>query len=801
MHLCRLLTKLGLVFLALLFNLAPAAANTQPLKLADADDQTLSLTPYLEVLEDPTAMLTLSDVRSPTQAPQFAAQPSTSEALSFGFTRSAYWFRLTLHNPTDAPQKRMLEVANYALSYVDFYQPDNDTATRYRETKTGSALPFSSRAIKNRYFVFPVTVPADSQQVVYLRVQALDGLLVPAKLWSEPEFYAYSKHDYLGQSVYYGMVIAMVLFNLLLYIVLRDSMFLLYVCFESVFALALASFGGLAHEFLWPQATSWANVAHFVGWSGMALPLLLFVKGMMKKCIQNTLWNTCFNFIIAGNLLAIMGMLAAVGPFFTFSISLHSIGSLLFFGSVFYGMKCRNRPAYFLFISFSWLFIGGLMTIARGLGLLPSNFLTINGMQIGSALEMITLALALADRFNQIRQEKTSDQLRLLESEQALVKSLYENSVAQAKAFEAQSLATQLQSEALLVKAQTEVQQAHNAALQVQAELARKETEYAQTQLQQADKMASLGQLVASVTHEINTPIGAISSSGQSITEALSDAIAQLPPLLRQLDTATSHLLVELLLQANRPKAAISSREERAIIKRATEQLEAAGLDHARQKASFLLGFQAQDGIDKFLPLLQHPLAVPIQQAASNLSIAMSSARNVNVAVERVAKIVKALKSFSHFNIGTEKIEANLTEGMDTVLTIYQGQTRVGVEVVRNYEDMPTLNCYPDELNQVWTNLIHNALQAMNYEGVLTIGIRREGDNAVVSVGDSGCGIPEEIRSKIFDVFFTTKPAGVGSGLGLDIVKKIIEKHHGRIELESEEGMGTTFTVTLPYSA
>ena len=120
---------------------------------------------------------------------------------------------------------------------------------------------------------------------------------------------------------------------------------------------------------------------------------------------------------------------------------------------------------------------------------------------------------------------------------------------------------------------------------------------------------------------------------------------------------------------------------------------------------------------------------------------------------------------------------------------------------MRQYEEIPAISCLPDELNQVWTNLIHNALQAMNHEGTLTLGIRRIGDEAVVSVGDTGAGIPEAIRDKIFNIFFTTKPVGEGSGLGLDIVKKIIEKHHGRIDFKSEIGVGTTFFVYLPYTA
>jgi signal transduction histidine kinase len=105
--------------------------------------------------------------------------------------------------------------------------------------------------------------------------------------------------------------------------------------------------------------------------------------------------------------------------------------------------------------------------------------------------------------------------------------------------------------------------------------------------------------------------------------------------------------------------------------------------------------------------------------------------------------------------------------------------------------------CYPDELNQLWTNLIHNALQAMNHEGELLIDIDLEGDFIVIKITDSGCGIPDEIKPQIFEPFFTTKPAGEGSGLGLDIVKKIVSKHDGHISVDSCPGK-TTFTVCLP---
>jgi len=321
-----------------------------------------------------------------------------------------------------------------------------------------------------------------------------------------------------------------------------------------------------------------------------------------------------------------------------------------------------------------------------------------------------------------------------------------------------------------------------------------------QTQLIQSEKMASLGQLVASVAHEINTPIGAVKSSGRSIADALEQTLEDLPRLFDILEHEHRRLFMKLISHTKGQTDVLSTREERAITREATRQLEEAGINEARHKASSLVQLRAQSSLGEYLPLLRHAEGDFILSTANGVATIVNSTHNINTAVDRVAKIVFALKSFSRINLSGEMIDADLHEGLETVLTIYHSQIRQGTELVRHYEKIAPLRCLPDELNQVWTNLIHNALQAMKHQGTLTVGIRRAGDEAVVSIGDSGCGISEAIRGKIFDAFFTTKPAGEGSGLGLDIVRKIVDKHNGRIDVQSEVGVGTTFLVHLPYA-
>jgi signal transduction histidine kinase len=333
-----------------------------------------------------------------------------------------------------------------------------------------------------------------------------------------------------------------------------------------------------------------------------------------------------------------------------------------------------------------------------------------------------------------------------------------------------------------------------------QAAQALAERNQAEAHLVHSEKMAALGQLIAGVAHEINTPIGAIKSSGRNISEALESALVGLPTLLDILDGEHRKRFSDLVATAVQPKDVLSTREERAIVREVTARLEAMGIDQARHRGGLLVQLQAHGDLDAMLPLLQHEAVDRILDTAYGIATITTNAGNINTAVDRVAKIIFALKSFSRFGGLQVWTESDLKEGLETVLTIYQNQIKHGTELVRSYDELPPVRCLPDEINQVWTNLVHNALQAMDHKGTLTVGLRREGEFALVSVGDTGCGIPEEHRARIFDAFFTTKAAGEGTGLGLDIVRKIVEKHGGRIFVESEVGVGSTFTVRLPIA-
>jgi C4-dicarboxylate-specific signal transduction histidine kinase len=341
---------------------------------------------------------------------------------------------------------------------------------------------------------------------------------------------------------------------------------------------------------------------------------------------------------------------------------------------------------------------------------------------------------------------------------------------------------------------------AESALSQKNTELAHtlEELKRTQQELIQSEKMAALGQLIAGVAHEINSPLGAIRSSVQNIADFWGRQLQHLPIFFQQLSPERLQDFFALLHKSSQETDTLSSKEKRQLKKLLQRQLELEEIDNADSIACTLLDIGICHNVEPFLPLLKDSTSPNILQIAYEFATVQKSTKNIATATDRAAKIVFALKNYSHYEQSGSKAIANITDGIETVLTLYHYQIKHGVEVVRNYgNDLPSVLCYPDELNQVWTNLLHNALQAMGNKGVLKIDVKPE-DNAIsVSITDSGQGIPPEIMPRIFEPFFTTKPPGEGSGLGLDIVHKIIEKHQGKMQVESVPGQ-TKFTVLLP---
>ncbi|MFB8789244.1 MAG: AAA family ATPase [Potamolinea sp.] len=318
-----------------------------------------------------------------------------------------------------------------------------------------------------------------------------------------------------------------------------------------------------------------------------------------------------------------------------------------------------------------------------------------------------------------------------------------------------------------------------------------------QDELIHSEKMAALGQLVAGVAHEINTPLGAIRSSIGYVSDFLAQNLNRLPLFFQKLSPERQQQFLEMLERSQQNSLTVSGRERRQLRKAIASQLQAQGIAEADTFANLLLDLGISDSLEPYISLFQDPECEEFLKTLRQFVRLQESTRDINTASERAAKIVFALKTYARFDQSGETIEANIVEGIEAVLTLYQNQLKQGVKVIRNYQELPSVPCYFDELNQVWTNLIHNSLQAMDNRGTLTVETKQENGCLSVSITDSGQGIPEEIQEKIFQPFFTTKPPGEGSGLGLDIVKKIVEKHRGVIEFASVPGQ-TTFTVVFP---
>lgn len=344
-----------------------------------------------------------------------------------------------------------------------------------------------------------------------------------------------------------------------------------------------------------------------------------------------------------------------------------------------------------------------------------------------------------------------------------------------------------------------------------------------QEQLIQQEKMASLGLLISGIAHEINTPLGAIQASINNAMMYIEAVLsAENTQMLHSLDAQQFELMFQLIRATLGKDMSLSSQEERQYKRLLATELKSLSCVHADDFSDMLVDMGILSDVGEFQLLFCHPDSPSLMKTVYEISGIGRNVQNMNIAVTRAAKMIYALKSYAHQEQSQEPVLIDLAVGIETVLIIYRNNFKHGVELIKYFEDIPQVLCHPDALNQVWTNLIHNALQAMEYSGTLEIRVYLESQRlsdqeqfdqlsadqahanhvqqaVVVQVIDNGSGIEESIKDRIFSPFFTTKKAGEGSGIGLGICKKIIESHNGTLTFESYPGR-TTFTVRLPIA-
>ena len=363
----------------------------------------------------------------------------------------------------------------------------------------------------------------------------------------------------------------------------------------------------------------------------------------------------------------------------------------------------------------------------------------------------------------------------------------------------------------------TEELKVQNQLLEVQKDRVTKayfDLEASQKQLIQSDKMITLGTMVAGVAHEINTPLGAIKANSENISANLKDLLFKLNPKNYTL-TPSDIENISYLIDLSKPfPNSVSTKERRTIIKKINTLLESDNNKNIEFISDYIFELGLLEALENKDPIFHHSNIVNYFSITNDLLGIKKKSTIISTSADRVSKIVKSLKSFVHFEQREEMILSNIPEGIETILIILNNKIKYGIEITKNYQDLPFVYCYPDELNQIWTNLIHNAIQAMNEKGDILIEILKlkvlptkldidkidlnyKGEYFSVSIEDTGSGISPEVRPKIFEAFFTTKPAGEGSGLGLHIIGKILEKHSGALLLESPPGK-TRFTIVLP---
>jgi signal transduction histidine kinase len=320
---------------------------------------------------------------------------------------------------------------------------------------------------------------------------------------------------------------------------------------------------------------------------------------------------------------------------------------------------------------------------------------------------------------------------------------------------------------------------------------------------QQQEKMNALGRMSAGLAHELNNPAAAIQRMSTDLGTRLVTEIDQVLQLLETRSDKQNILEILLLLKEKAAKSLFNSLSTMEKSQLEDDLIQDLSAFPKQQKLQIADSFSdiglTREELNKILSMLPNNSVRQVLLWAENVVMSERLAMEIQKASNRISQLVNSIKSYAHMDSAYDMEPTDVHAGLETTIVLLNHKLKSkNIKVGKEYlKDMPSVQAFPGELNQVWMNIVDNAVDAMDEGGTLTITTSKERNMIKVCIADTGTGISPDIRDKIFDPFFTTKTVGKGIGLGLDMVKRIITKHKGEIKVESVPGH-TEFAICLP---
>ena len=408
------------VFLFIWLLLASLSAfAAKPLIVDDSTVLVSDLQPHISYLSDPSHALELEQVIAQPSAFHSASERT---GLNFGYTHDRVWLKTELVSTAQTHTNWIVEMRYPSLDRVSLYSGGSGGVEVQHQ---GDTLPYEQRDMKHRNPIFMIRLEPGETRMLYIAAQSEGSLTLDLQLWEAQHFYEHSQGTYALLAIYFGMLLALAIYNLLLFAVLRERSFLLYVCFVVAFGAGVAAINGLGAQFIWPTLGEHGNRILPFSLCLSAAVGVLFTRSFLDTARRSPPLDSALELFAWVAMLATLAILfIAIQPALQLMSIVGLATTLVLFAT---GIVCviKGIPGARIFVvAWLMLLVGGMLLALRNFGLIPSNVITVNAMQIGSAVEMLLLSLGLAARFNELKRLKEQAQLQALSSQKQVVQAL-----------------------------------------------------------------------------------------------------------------------------------------------------------------------------------------------------------------------------------------------------------------------------------------------------------------------------------------------------------------------------------------